>query len=123
MYYTDLSGTVRSLNYGTTASSYILANGQPGTRQLINTNYGICVSMVPGYCGIQWAQSSDIYSFTVSADTTSAVGLGIIATPQSYLSGTDCATDFIVVPDPYINGAPANTDRFCGNGLPTLTST
>lgn len=122
MHYTDLSGTVRSFNYGTTVSSYLLPNGQPGTRQLANTNYGICVEMVAGYCGIQWSQSSDIYSFTVSGDTSTAVGQGIIGTPASFASGADCTTDFIVVPNPLVNGVPTRTDRFCGNGLPTLTS-
>ncbi|GJQ88051.1 hypothetical protein Trydic_g12973 [Trypoxylus dichotomus] len=122
MYYTDLSGTVRSFNYGTTVSSYLLPSGQPGTRQLANTNYGICVRMVPGYCGIQWSQGSDSVSFTVSGDTTAAVGLGIVGAPASYMNGASCSTDFIVVPDPSINGVPANTDRFCGNGLPALTT-
>ncbi|KAI4470814.1 intraflagellar transport protein 122 family protein-related [Holotrichia oblita] len=122
MYYTDLSGTVRSFNYGTTVSSYLLPNGQPGTRQLANTNYGICVDMVAGYCGIQWSQSSDIYSFTVSGGTSIAVGQGTIATSASFINGTDCTTDFIVVPNPSVNGVPTRTDRFCGNGLPTLTT-
>jgi hypothetical protein len=41
-----------------------------GTRQLVNTNYGVCVRMAPGYCSIQWQQNpSDRYSFTVSGDT------------------------------------------------------
>jgi hypothetical protein len=41
-----------------------------GTRQLANTNYGVCVRMAQGYCSIQWQQNpSDPYSFTVSGDT------------------------------------------------------
>lgn len=42
----------------------------PGTRQLSNLNYGVCIQMVPGYCSIEWTQSViDKYSFTVSGDT------------------------------------------------------
>lgn len=40
-FYNELSGTVRSLNYGT---SSVLS----GTRQLAGLNYGICVNMFPG---------------------------------------------------------------------------
>lgn len=42
----------------------------PGTRELANLNYGLCVKMAPGYCGIEWSQSpGDPYSFTVSGPT------------------------------------------------------
>ncbi|XP_071050504.1 uncharacterized protein [Onthophagus taurus] len=106
-HYTGISGVVQSLNYGTTIA------GQ-GTRQLANTNYGICVAPAAGYCGIQWSQgTASPNTFTISGDATMA--------PTS-LSGDDCTTDFIVVANPYIAGTPANTDRFCGTQLPTLVS-
>lgn len=40
-FYNQLSGTVRSFNYG---SSSVLN----GTRQLAGMNYGVCVNMFPG---------------------------------------------------------------------------
>jgi hypothetical protein len=41
-----------------------------GTRQIANTNYGVCVRMAAGYCSILWQQNpSDIYSFTLTGDT------------------------------------------------------
>lgn len=48
----------------------IIAAPGPGTRQLAELNYGVCVQMLPGYCSIEWTQSvGDKYSFTVSGDT------------------------------------------------------
>lgn len=41
-----------------------------GTRQIANTNYGVCVRMAQGYCGIEWSQTAP-NSFTVSGDTGS----------------------------------------------------
>ncbi|CAG2067203.1 unnamed protein product [Timema podura] len=65
MYYTDITGTVKSFNYGLTASTTAF-----GTRELVNLNYGVCVRMAEGYCSIQWSQSSSsLYTFTVSGDT------------------------------------------------------
>lgn len=41
-----------------------------GTRQIANTNYGVCVRTAQGYCSILWSQDqNDRYSFTVSGDT------------------------------------------------------
>lgn len=124
-YYTDLSGTVQSFNYGATISGSVVDIGnnmtRPGTRQLANQNYGICVQMQPGYCSIQWSQSGDsLNSFTVSGNTTDEIVL------NGVLSGTvgeNCTTDFVVIPNPtYVNGTAAEGDRFCGNMLPTVTS-
>lgn len=121
-YYTELSGTVRSFNYGSTVSSAILPGGQPGTRQLANTNYGICVAMVAGYCGIQWSQPTDVFSFTVTGNTGQAAAAGIVGTPAASVTGIACTTDFIVIPNPFSGGVAVGADRFCGNGLPVLTS-
>lgn len=122
-YYTALSGIVRSLNYGQTASSVINANGVIGTNQIANTNYGICVAMTPGYCSITWSPvASDLYSFTVSGDTTAAIIDGTIATSAAYLNGTNCTGDFIIIPNGSVNGVPTLVDRYCGNGLPAITS-
>lgn len=142
-YFTDLSDTVRSFNYGTQINGAVVSYGNTttvaGTRQLANTNYGICVQMSPGwvlallivpwlyikwlgrYCSIQWAQTSEGTSFTVSNNTALVeVVTGLPGDP-----GTDgnCTTDFVVVPNPYFaNGTSVFTDRFCGNQFPTVIS-
>lgn len=71
------------------------------------------------YCSIQWAQTSEGTSFTVSNNTALVeVVSGLPADP-----GTDgnCTTDFVVVPNPYFaNGTSVFTDRFCGNQFPTV---
>ncbi|XP_064215817.1 uncharacterized protein LOC662398 isoform X2 [Tribolium castaneum] len=117
-YYTALSGTVRSFNYGTTGP-------QTGTRQLANENYGVCVEMQPGYCSITWGTSpGDMYAFTVTGNTNQAVGNGTIG-PPSALSNGNCTTDFVVIPNPsYVNSSLVgpNTDRFCGNGFNSVTT-
>ncbi|XP_018563924.1 uncharacterized protein LOC108905523 [Anoplophora glabripennis] len=115
-YYTELSATVNSFNYGS-------AGSQLGTRQLVNENYGVCVAMLAGYCGIQWSQSGGAYSFTVTNNTYTNVGTGTIGTDAAAILGSNCTTDFVVIPAPiYINDTLVNTDRFCGNGFPTLIS-
>ncbi|KAL1517807.1 hypothetical protein ABEB36_001530 [Hypothenemus hampei] len=124
-YYTELTGTVRSFNYGTAMNGAVVqydnATTVVGTRQLANTNYGICVNMQPGYCGIQWSQSTDSTSFTVTDNTAlSEVVTGLPANP---LNDGDCTTDFVVIPNPqYPNGTSVGTDRFCGNQLPTVVT-
>lgn len=124
MYYTALSGNVKSFNYGATASSSFSTPNITGTRELANLNYGVCIEMQPGYCSIQWTQSSaDPYSFTVTDDTINATGNGTVGTPAASLVGSNCTTDFVVIPNPYYtNGTAVNSDRFCGNGFPGVTS-
>lgn len=47
-----------------------ITTGISGTRQIVNTNYGVCVQTAHGYCSIRWTQDpNDPYSFTVSGDT------------------------------------------------------
>lgn len=126
MYYSALSGTVNSFNYGTTISGSLitLANGmtRPGTRQLANQNYGVCVQMQAGYCSIQWSQGPDPTSFTVSGNTAVAE-VGAAGLPSGGLTGINCATDFVVIPNPSsANGVAVGADRFCGNQFPTVMS-
>ncbi|XP_023310102.1 uncharacterized protein LOC108905522 [Anoplophora glabripennis] len=124
-YYTELSGTVMSFNYGTTINGALVtwANGttRPGTRQIANQNYGICINMSPGYCSIQWSQGSDDTSFTVSGNTALvAVTPGL---PGGGIIGENCTTDFVVIPNPsYANGTAVAGDRFCGNQFPTVVT-
>jgi len=37
-------------------------------------------------------------------------------------TGTDCTTDFVVIPNPSQNSMSLSTDRFCGNALVPTTS-
>lgn len=93
-----------------------------GTRQIANMNYGVCVAMSPDYCSIRWSQTSgDPTSFTVSSDTD-GLGTDVLGTALAEISGVDCTADFVVIPNPIQNGAPLNTDRFCGNGFVTKTT-
>lgn len=47
-YYTAASATVSSFNFGTGLNGNRNNMGMAGTRQIANTNYGICVGMLPG---------------------------------------------------------------------------
>ena len=114
MYYTALSGTVNSFNYGTSGNEIDPTTGLPGTRELVNENYGVCVAMIPGYCSIEWSAACD-NCFIVSGDLGA---LGMVS-----LTGSDCNSDFVVIPNPsYVNGTPVNSDRFCGTDFPTVVS-
>ncbi|CAG9769871.1 unnamed protein product [Ceutorhynchus assimilis] len=124
-YYTALTGTVRSFNYGTQINGAVVtydnATTVAGTRQLANTNYGICVYMQPGYCSIQWAQSADSTSFTVTNNT--ALVEVVSGLPADPATGFSCTTDYVVIPNPvYVNGTAVNTDRFCGNQFNTVVT-
>lgn len=117
MYYTGVSGTVRSFNYGSTPNIATAMSGLTGTRQIANHNYGICIRMEAGYCSIRWSQTADPYSFTVS-DNTESTDLPLLGTPEVGLVGNQCTTDFVVIPNP----SSIASDRFCGLGFPSVTS-
>ncbi|XP_008558691.1 uncharacterized protein LOC103579154 [Microplitis demolitor] len=118
-YYKTITGTVTSFNYGTTTNSRVSTPLLiPGTRQMQNLNYGVCIRMALGYCTIEWSQS-DTLSFTVSGDS------GILdGTPgiDYSVSGELCTHNFVIVPNPSTNGSRDTTDRFCGNGFQTKQS-
>lgn len=77
-----------------------------------------------GYCSIEWAQSSDLYGFSVTGDTFLTVANGSIGTTGVGFTGLACVTDFVVIPAPILdsNDSALNADRFCGNGFPTVIS-
>ncbi|VEN38172.1 unnamed protein product [Callosobruchus maculatus] len=109
-FFNSTSGTVNSFNFGTGGNSIDPNTGLPGTRQLVNENYGVCVHMLPGYCSIQWSSNN----FVVSGAPQANFGA---------LTNGDCTTDFVVIPNPsYVNGTPVNSDRFCGTAFNTVTS-
>ncbi|XP_019870330.2 uncharacterized protein LOC109598852 [Aethina tumida] len=129
-YFTSLTGTVNNFNYGTGINGNLVTqnidgNDQPiavpGTRQMANENYGVCVQMQPGYCSIKWSQGSDSTSFTVNNST--ALQEAIRGLPGDPLKGENCTTDYVVVPNPhYTNGTAIDADRFCGNQFIPLVS-
>ncbi|CAG9858631.1 unnamed protein product [Phyllotreta striolata] len=109
-FYNTTTGTVNSFNYGVGSNVIDSTTLLPGTRQLVNQNYGICVNMLPGYCSIQWSSNG----FMVSG----IPNLGFDA-----LTNGDCFTDFVVIANPsYPNGTPVNADRFCGTSFNTVTT-
>ncbi|XP_055913510.1 uncharacterized protein LOC129947103 [Eupeodes corollae] len=119
-YYTGDTGTVSSFNYSPAASAQLNTVGVGGTRQLSNTNYGICVRMEAGRCSITWSQlADDPYSFTVTNDV-GAVDPSLLGTAA--VQSQTCATDYIVIPAPVQDGVTLGSDRFCGLGLVATTS-
>lgn len=48
----------------------------PGTRQLANTNYGVCVKRGDNYCDITWEPVTGNYSFTVSGTVSISDAIG-----------------------------------------------
>ncbi|CAG4929456.1 unnamed protein product [Parnassius apollo] len=123
-YYTGVTGTINSFNYGTTSNTALSSSLVTGTRQIANLNYGICIRMEAGYCAIQYAQaSSDAYSFTVTGDVEGADST-VLGTTIGALNGITCTTDFVVIPNPTIvsTGVSVGSDRFCGLGFVTVQS-
>ncbi|XP_026315427.1 uncharacterized protein LOC113226857 [Hyposmocoma kahamanoa] len=117
-YYTGVSGTISSFNYGTGANTALSASLVTGTRQIANLNYGICIRMEAGYCAIQYSQTSNMYSFTVTGDVEGADNT-VLGTPAGAVTGTACTTDFVIIPDPVdtTTGLSVGNDRFCGLGF------
>ncbi|XP_033222670.1 uncharacterized protein LOC117176524 [Belonocnema kinseyi] len=116
-YYTDITNTVTSFNYGTVVNPRAPT---VGSRQMANLMYGVCVRMAIGYCGIEWSQSGT-NSFVVTGDP------GIIPPndpdPNAGAeSGLNCDKDFVIIPNPFVSGTVSNTDRFCGTSFSTKTS-
>ncbi|XP_013189218.1 uncharacterized protein LOC106133907 [Amyelois transitella] len=117
-YYTGTTGTINSFNYGTAANTQLSASLVTGTRQIANMNYGICIRMEAGYCGIQYAQTGDMYSFTVTGDVEGADNT-VLGTNLGAANDGACTTDFVVIPNPTVTatGVGVGTDRFCGIGF------
>ncbi|XP_075991108.1 uncharacterized protein LOC142986477 [Anticarsia gemmatalis] len=122
-YYTGITGTINSFNYGTAANTALSASLVTGTRQIANLNYGICIRMEAGYCAIQYAQTADVNSFTVTGDVEGADNT-VLGTALGAVNGVLCQTDFVVIPNPTVvgTGVAAGTDRFCGIGFVPVSS-
>ncbi|EDX09783.1 uncharacterized protein LOC6737360 [Drosophila simulans] len=119
-YYMPSSGTLASFNYNSAAASALNSIGVQGTRQLANTNYGICIRKAAGMCSITYSQvGSDTYSFTLTNDV-GAVDPTLLAT--SSVQSQECTTDYIIIPSPTQGGVAMPSDRFCGLGLVSTTT-
>ncbi|XP_071543588.1 uncharacterized protein [Panulirus ornatus] len=115
-YYTASSGTVSSFNFMNT----IPTTG--GTRQLSNLNYGVCVEMADGYCGIIWERNTTggNYGFTVS-DNAEVILPENVGNPASGSTGAACTTDYVIIPGG-VDDTMASNDRFCGLGFPNMVT-
>ncbi|KAF4518763.1 hypothetical protein B566_EDAN006167 [Ephemera danica] len=117
-YYTGVSGSVSSFNFGPSRNVNVRT-----TRQLSSLWYSICVRPEAGYCGIEWSQA-DLTSFTVSENTKDAEQNNLLGLQASSITGQNCKTDFVIIPSAMQNLQPLNVDRFCGNALlPTRSLT
>ncbi|XP_053686199.1 uncharacterized protein LOC128735735 [Sabethes cyaneus] len=117
-YFFTNTGTIASFNYGSAANSALNSLGMIGTRQLANSNYGICIRANAGMCTITYAlPAGDSSAFTMSMDAT-AVAPNTLGTAAVGATGVDCTMDFIVIPNP----TGLAFDRFCGLGLGPTTS-
>ncbi|XP_075150257.1 uncharacterized protein LOC142224369 [Haematobia irritans] len=119
-YHLEDSGSVQSFNYNAAPNSLPNSIGVPGTRQLANQMYGICVRMGANKCSITWSQvDSDAYSFSLTNDV-GAVDPSLLGTEA--VQSQDCSSDFVVIPNPTQGGVALPSDRFCGLGLVATTS-
>ncbi|XP_026758625.2 uncharacterized protein LOC113518061 [Galleria mellonella] len=124
-YYTGTSGTINSFNYGSAANTVLSSSLVTGTRQMANLNYGICIRMEAGYCGIQYSQSAnDVYSFTISGDVEGADNT-VLGTSLGASNDGACSTDYVIIPNPTVTatGVAVGADRFCGIGFVSVQTT
>lgn len=119
-YYFEHSGKVQSFNYASTPNPSTNRNGFPGTRQIANHQYGICIRMAANMCSISWKQiTSDPVSMTITGD------VDVIPIQMMTLEITqeqNCSTDYIIIPNPQQKGIYLPSDRFCGIGMAPVTS-
>ncbi|KAJ8666893.1 hypothetical protein QAD02_008555 [Eretmocerus hayati] len=113
-YYTSISGSVTSFNYGTSSNPRMSDGGTTGTREMSELNYGVCVKSVSGYCSIKWSAADNAFSISGDSETLTAD------------FGTNCTTDYVIIPNPTeVNSNMDNepVDRFCGSSFSPKMST
>ncbi|XP_058066210.1 uncharacterized protein LOC131215831 [Anopheles bellator] len=122
-YYFDPSGEISSWNYGLGANPALTSVGTRGSRQIMNTNYGICIRTNAGQCSITYAlPNNDVYAFTITGDA-SAIDPTMVGGGAVGLNGAACTTDYIIIPNPVVPGVAGTfVDRFCGLGLYSVTT-
>uniref|UniRef100_A0A182WBF9 CUB domain-containing protein n=1 Tax=Anopheles minimus TaxID=112268 RepID=A0A182WBF9_9DIPT len=117
-YYTEPSGEISSLNYGLGENPAMNTVGARGSRQLANTNYGICIRPAAARCSITYSlPPNDRYAFTLTSDAV-AIDPALLGMPMLSTTGAGCLTDFVVIPNP----TGLTSDRFCGLGFPGVTT-
>jgi len=117
-----LLGTVAA-PHGGTVTSFNFAGG----AHLSNQNYDVCIRRAEGQCGICWSQSAATTAnagATAIASSSFGLSLSDMALLDRSQVGTDCTSDYVVIP----NGEAAanvaqnpiaigNAGRFCGRVL------
>jgi len=85
-FFTGSTGTVSSFNWQTTASVH-----------LANQDYNVCVRRPKDICAICWSETAAFATGTTKG--TFGVGVTSAAITTDSLTGTNCATDFVVIPN------------------------
>jgi len=104
-YFTATKGTITSFNYnGATYGST--------SSHLSNQNYKICFRRVSGYCTI---------CYTATSSTSFGVSVSTVKAKEDIAIGSNCATDFLLVPEGNAIAANVNSNnvaqedsRICG---------
>ncbi|XP_065575406.1 uncharacterized protein LOC136036944 isoform X2 [Artemia franciscana] len=119
-YYTAASGRLTSFNFDIVTPD--------NSRHLANQDYGICIRMAQGYCGI-------CYTVCDSVDNAFSVSLGYNPNSGSYTTSTNgalpsvCTTDYVTILGAFIpqtgtqgNQAAQYADRICGTAFSTANT-
>jgi len=120
-YYTGATGVVK--NFGYPAANTATSTAADSTH-LQNQNYQVCVRRNAGSCYICWAAW---HTSTISAAMISSFGLSLSgADADNAETGSNCVSDYIIIPDGQISTTAAITtpvvgiDRFCGRQLSVI---
>merc|ERR1712141_467738 len=122
-YYTGTTGLVKNFGYpsANTASSTAATS-----THLQNQNYQACVRRSSGMCYICWAAW---HTSTIAAAMISSFGLSNpAADADNSATGTECVTDYVIIPNGQTSAIAAITtpavgiDRFCGRQLSVITA-
>merc|ERR1712029_1140889 len=120
-YYTGTTGVVTTFGY---LSSNTATTTSSSTTHLQNQNYQVCVRRSSGMCYICWAAWDT--DGTAASFTSFGLSLAIDADADNSNQGTQCTTDYIVIPVGQTSAIAATTtaavgvDRFCGRQLSTI---
>jgi len=123
-FFNETSGTVRSFNYRRTPFT---DENDPGTQQIRNLNYGICIASKVGYCDVTWTQSIDsARSFSVSGNALRSSNYSSRSDyPTVPVAGTeDCLNDYILIAGGTYRDATTkqkiSASKYCGTSLPEI---
>jgi len=120
-YYTGTTGVVTTFGY---LSSNSATTTSASTTHLQNQNYQVCVRRSSGMCYICWAAWDT--DGTAASFSSFGLSLSIASDADNSNQGTQCTTDYIVIPIGQTAAIAATTttkvgvDRFCGRQLSTI---